>query len=75
MKFKTMKEAVEWAYKNQKPIPEYDCPKFDMEHPIEKDLRECDTICENHWACHTWRHLRGSRDKPLENERVVIQFT
>lgn len=75
MKFKTMKEAVEWVNKNYKPIPEYDCPKFDMPKPTMMDLQECGCICENHWACHTWRHLMGTRDPedPLVPE--VIQFT
>jgi len=59
--FKTIEEAKDWVMKNKKLIDEQDCPKFDIENPTEKDLEECQSICINHWACHTWRHLRGSR--------------
>ena len=33
-----------------------------QETPTEEDLMECGQICVNHWACHTFRHLRGSRE-------------
>jgi hypothetical protein len=75
MKFKTMLEAIDWAMKNRTLINEMNCPKFDMKHPTEKDLKECGSICENHWGCHTWRHLRGSRDSEDANVREVVQFT
>lgn len=60
-----MAEAKAWIRKYKLPINEFDCPKFDMKHPTEKDLQECESICQNHWVCHTWRHLRGTRDVPL----------
>jgi len=56
-----MEEAKEWTMKNHEEIDEQDCPKFDMVNPKEVDLKECESICINHWACHTWRHLRGTR--------------
>lgn len=61
MKFKTMEEAKSWVEENRKLIDEQDCPKFDMKNPTEADIEECGNICVNHWACHTWRHLRGTR--------------
>lgn len=59
--FKTMDEAKACVEKNKKPILELVCPKYDMENPTEADLEECGDICENHWGCHTYRHLRGTR--------------
>ena len=72
-KFKTMQDAIEWAFESQQPINEVDCPKFDMPHPTQNDLRECQSVCVNHWACHTWRHLMGSRDP--KDIKEVVQFT
>jgi hypothetical protein len=61
-KFKTMEEAIAWVKEHRIAIDEQDCPKFDMPNPIEKDVKECKIICSNHWGCHTFRHLRGTRD-------------
>lgn len=61
MKFKTMEDAKSWAEKNKQLIDEQDCPKLGMKKPTEKDLEECGIICKNHWGCHTFRHLRGTR--------------
>ncbi len=61
MLFETMEEARRWANEHKKPIDEMDCPKFGMETPTEEDLEECGEICTNHWGCHTFRHLMGSR--------------
>ena len=70
-----MKEAVEWVRQNNKPIDEFDCPKFDMKKPIMVDLIECGCVCSNHWGCHTWRHIMGTRDPEDPNVPEVIQFT
>jgi hypothetical protein len=70
-----MAEAIEWVVQYQVKIPEYECPKFDMKHPTPKDLQECGSICENHWGCHTFRHLMGTRDPEDPNVPEVIQFT
>jgi len=72
MKFRTMKEALEWVKKHKQFINELDCPKFDMPNPTEADLRECKSICQNHWTCHTWRHLRGTRDETEIREKVIF---
>jgi len=66
MKFKNMEEAKVWVKKHKQAINEMDCPKFGMKNPTEADLTECRSICQNHWACHTWRHLRGTRNKSIE---------
>ena len=60
-KFKTMAEAREWVKTNGRCIQEYECPKFNKEHPTEADLEECGMMCSNRWACHTFRHIYGSR--------------
>jgi hypothetical protein len=71
MKFANMEDAKAWAKATQQAIPEWDCPKFDMPNPTEADLKECQQICQNHWACHTFRHLRGTRD-PDEPIKVLL---
>jgi hypothetical protein len=69
-----MKEAKAWMKRHRQLINELDCPKFDMQNPTEADLKECESICQNHWGCHTWRHLRGTRDisEPKPKIKVIL---
>lgn len=61
--FKKMEDALEWVVYYGRRIKEWDCPKFDTKEPTEEDLKECRVVCENHWGCHTFRHIHGARDE------------
>jgi hypothetical protein len=64
MKFASMDEMKHFVDREHKQVKEWLCPNLDIEHPTIEHMKECDNgaYCDNHWACHTFRHLFGSRE-------------
>lgn len=78
LKFSSMAEMKNFVQRVGKTVREWLCPNLDIEHPTIEHMKECENgaYCDNHWGCHTFRHIFGSREEvttnvPEENKAEV----